>query len=184
MERRSDGLRVHQNPQLLPTPLRRVDVPTRETRIAVNMSCVAGLMLAGAFLSWGSVPGRSAVSELGLGNALSLLAGDLQIPISGWVGALTVAGLELVNWLPLLAVLSAVAMAWLRAGRVTRVPYPVIAVVLLLAVAHLVGVFLQIRGIESARMGFGWFVSLFAVVLSLVALAPQESVESKTAGVE
>lgn len=161
---------------------------TRDTRIAVNLSCVSGLMVAAAFMTWGRVAAEAATDKFAVGNevtgaALSLFGSKLSIPISGWIGSVSAGGLELANWLPALAVVAATVLTWLRACRVTRVPLSIMALLLLYAGAHLALVFSVLRGVDAASLGIGWFVSVLAVALGLFALAPPLAVADST-GVE
>lgn len=137
-------------------------------------------MFASTFLPWGEISASTAANNSGVGDeiagvALSLLGDSLTLPISGWVGSWTPLKLDLPNWLPLLAIVSAAVMAWLRAAHVTRIPYKVVACVLLYAGIHLVSIFLNIRGGDGSKLGIGWFLSFLTVTLCFFALVPRLS---------
>lgn len=151
----------------------------RDIRVAINLSCLAGLMLACTFLPWGRVPAESAVEKFLVGNevsgaALSLFGSAVTVPISGWIGSIKLGSFELPNWMPLLGFAAATASAWLKATRVTLVPLFVLVVILGYALLHMGCAFIAIREAEKSSLGPGLFLSILAIVLALVALAPQD----------
>jgi hypothetical protein len=111
---------------------------TRDQRIAINMSCISGLMLIASFLPWGRVASSVASDKFGVGNEavqglMGLIGDRIYIPISGWIGSLMIGGVEFLNWLPLVALAAVATLAWLRATGVTRTPHAVLLLLLLYA---------------------------------------------------
>jgi len=149
----------------------------RDTRVAINVSCLVGLMAAATFLPWGKVTAEAAADDFFVGNeitggALSLFGSKVTVPISGWVGSIRWFGVELANWLPLLAIVSIAAIAWLRATKVTMSPRAVMAAITLYAFLHLGTAFTTIQKAEGASIGIGLVLAIVTTVLTFLALFP------------
>ena len=139
-----------------------------------------------SFLTWGTIRPTSFSGFPGgfPGDFGNSILGGIVISVTAWTGNLTLAGLSLPNWLPVIAAAGAVAIVYARGAGAQLSPLAP-TLLLIYALAHVVLFGLIIVGSGRGSLGIGT-IAMFAALIGLwralaSALrpqAPQQSVES------
>lgn len=135
--------------------------------IWVWLACVG----VASFLSWGTISPTSLSGFPGgfPGDLAGGLFGGITISVNAWSGNLTLAGLQLPNWLPIIAAAGATGVAYARSTG-AQLPAILPLALLIYALAHVAIFGLILLGSGRGSLGFGTIATLLALAALLRAI--------------
>ena len=135
-----------------------------------------------SFLTWGTI--RPTSFSGFPGGFADAIFGGISISVTAWTGNLTLAGLSLPNWLPVVAAAGAVAIVYARAAGAQMSPLAP-TLLLIYALIHVALFGLIVVGSGNGSLGIGTLAMLAALIGLWRALAhaarpqtPQQPVEN------
>jgi hypothetical protein len=146
-------------------------------KLAIGVTIAAVLIFAAAFMPWGEIRGIPKVQSP-FGNDFPF--GDnffqgmqMTFTITGWNGHITLGGLELPNWLVVLAAAGAAVLCWLKAGSVWDAPSAVLFAVAGYGLLHAGFALVILMSSDQGSAGVGSFLTVLAFIGMLVVLVQQ-----------
>ena len=124
-----------------------------------------------SFLTWGTISPTSFSGFPGgfPGDFAGGLFGGITISINAWSGHLTLAGLQLPNWLPIIAAAGAAAAAYARSTG-AQLPAILPLALMIYALAHVAIFGLILLGSGRGSLGIGTIATLLALFALLRAI--------------
>ncbi len=135
--------------------------------IWVWLACI----LVASFLSWGTIAPTSFSGFPGglLGGLTDGFFGGISISVNAWSGNVTLMGLQLPNWLPIVAAVGATGAAYARSTG-TQLPAILPLALLIYALIHVALFGFIVLGSGRGSLGIGTIAMFFALAALLFAV--------------
>jgi hypothetical protein len=126
---------------------------------------LAALIVIAAFVPWGEIRGTPSFS-----GGFAPMFGEVRLTMTGWNGNLTVAGVQLPNWLTVVAAVAVVFGVWLTVLGILPIPLAALIVVAAYGLLHTAFLLILLATSNDGSPGLGAALTavLFAIMLAVL----------------